>query len=189
MDRVRFFLGKSVKYGLLFVKALFIRVFYFNSIKLRSLFIGIELSARLKPVGPRARITIGKRFYLRKFSDIECHNAELIIGDRVFINKNCTIIAVHKISIGSDCMFGEDVSIYDHDHQFTLDSVPFREQECISRPVSIGNNVWVGCKVFIGKGVTVGNNVVIAAGSVVTKDIPDNSIYFNTGIRPLRTTQ
>ncbi len=184
MNKVRYFLGKAIKLGALFIKALFIKVFYFDSIRLRSLFIGIEFSSRLKPTG-RGRITIGKTFYLRKYSDIECRDGEVVIGDRVFINKNCTIVAAQSIRIGNDCMFGEDVSIYDHDHQFEPGSVPFREQGLVARPVTIGNNVWVGCKTFIGKGVTIGDNVVIAAGSIVTKDGPSNSVYFNSGIRPL----
>jgi maltose O-acetyltransferase len=189
MGKGRFFLGKLIKYPLLFVKALIIKIFYFGTIRLRSLFIGIELTARLKPIGPRAHMTIGKRFYVRKYSDIECRGGEIVIGDRVFINKNCTIVAVEKISIGNDCMFGEDVSIYDHDHSFDLNGVPFRNQGVKSRPITIGNNVWVGCKVFIGKGVNIGDNVVIAAGSIVTMDIPSDSIYFNSGIKPLRTAR
>lgn len=176
---------KVVKYSILVPKTLMLKLRYVRTLTFRSYLIGMELSAKLKPIGKNARISIGKRFYLRKYSDIECHDGEIIIGDRVFINKNCTIVSIEKIVIGNNCMFGEDISIYDHDHNFMLSDIPFRDQGFRSKPVIIGNNVWLGCKVFIGKGVTIGDNVVVASGSIVTKSIPSNSIYLNGGFRSL----
>jgi acetyltransferase-like isoleucine patch superfamily enzyme len=166
-------------------KLLVLKLFNFSKLKLRSLFIGIELSSKLKLFGSTAKITIGKWSYIRKRADLECHNGEIIIGDRVFINKYCTIISNEKITIGNNCMFGEDVSIYDHDHRYELSGIPFRDHGFTSKPVIIGNNVWLGCKVFDGKGVVIGDNVVVADGSIVTKHIPSNSIYSKGDVRSL----
>ena len=99
------------------------------------------------------------------------------------MNKNCNIVCRSEITIGDDCMFGESVSVYDHDHDISV--VPFRKDRYVSQPVYIGNNVWIGCHAFVGKGVTIGDNVVIGAGSIVTKDIPGNSVFTNKWIKPI----
>ena len=79
--------------------------------------------------------------------------------------------------IGNDCIFGENVCMYDHDHLFERKNGNFREQGFKKIPISIGNNCWIGSGVIILKGVSIGNNCVIAAGAVVTKDIPDGEIW------------
>lgn len=169
-------ISKIFKYVFFLVKLIFLKTLYFRSLKFGSIFIGLESGSEIKLVG-KAKVFIGKGSYIRRCTVLECHNGEIDFGEKVFVNRNCTFVARERIKVGNNCMFGEGVSIYDHDHLFKINNGPFRDQGFRSRPISIGNNVWVGCKVFIGKGVSIGDNVVVAAGSVVTKSIPSNTIY------------
>ncbi len=98
-------------------------------------------------------------------------NGKLIIKNGTYLNRNTLIVANKLVEIGSDCKISWDVIIMDTD----LHPLPGKT-ETIDRPVVIGNNVWIGCRAIILKGVKIGNGAIIAAGSVVTKDIPENSI-------------
>lgn len=128
---------------------------------------------------PGASVRLGKWLYLRFGSEVEAHaSAGIVIGDHVFVNKNCSIVARASIHIGNHCLIGDGVSIYDHDHVFADSELPFQQQGFRSAPVKIGSNVWIGAKVFIGKGVTIGDNVVIGAHSLITEDIAENTIVY-----------
>jgi acetyltransferase-like isoleucine patch superfamily enzyme len=134
-------------------------------------------------------ITFGHMVYVRKGTDLEVRGSGTIyIGDRTFFGKNCMIVAREEIRIGSNCLFGEDVSIYDHNHRHSLEAISFREQGFDCKPIKIGNNVWVAAKAFISAGVTIGDNVVVGAGAIITKDVPSNMLVFTrvaTEMRPL----
>jgi len=93
-------------------------------------------------------------------------------GEKVFFNFNCVVLDVMKVSIGSRTLFGPNVQIYTATHP-----VNFQERASgleYAKPITIGEDVWVGGSVVICPGVTIGNRTVIGAGSVVTKDIPDD---------------
>ncbi|MDD1016292.1 sugar O-acetyltransferase [Pseudomonas rubra] len=92
------------------------------------------------------------------------------VGANVFMNFNCVILDVTLVSIGADCQIGPAVQIYTADHP--LDPELRRSGLESGRPVTIGNNVWIGGGAIILPGVTVGDNAVIGAGSVVTRDVP-----------------
>ncbi len=133
-------------------------------------------------IDKHASVRFGELITIRKRSDIEVYETGIVeIGNRVFINKNCTIVCRKSVSIGNDCMFGVGVSVYDHDFQRAVSSAPFRAQGFVSKPVRIGNNVWIGAHCFIRAGVTIGDNVVVGAGTVVTKDIPAGTTAYNRG--------
>ncbi|WP_081911648.1 acyltransferase [Clostridium culturomicium] len=94
--------------------------------------------------------------------------AQLIIGQGTNIGDRTEIHVGTSISIGRDCAISWDVCILDRDyHEFNSK----REEKA---SVIIGNNVWIGCRATILKGVTIGDGAVVAAGSVVTKDVPAN---------------
>ncbi|ATO46797.1 hypothetical protein C5L30_000778 [Companilactobacillus farciminis] len=94
------------------------------------------------------------------------------VGDDFLSNYNLTILDVAPVNIGNNVMIGPNVDIYTVNHPMTAKGR--REYLGKGFPVTIGNDVWIGGKVTITPGVTIGNNVVVAAGAVVTKDIPDN---------------
>ena len=109
---------------------------------------------------------------------IEAHDpdAEVIIGDGVWINNNAVIIAERtKISIGKNTLIGTEFTVYDSDfHELH----PARRLSGMheTASVEIGENVFIGSRVTVLKGVSIGYNTVIAAGSVVSKNIPPNVV-------------
>lgn len=102
----------------------------------------------------------------------------ITLNGYVFFNSNVSLNCLDKITFGSNCIVGENVKFYDHDHIFDCQSI-FHSSGFKTAPISIGNNVWIGAGVIILKGVTIGDNVVIAAGSLVNKDVKSNCVYYN----------
>jgi maltose O-acetyltransferase len=94
------------------------------------------------------------------------------VGDDFLSNYNLTILDIAPVNIGNNVMIGPNVDIYTVNHPMTAQGR--RDYLGKGSPVTIGNDVWIGGKVTITPGVTIGNNVVVAAGAVVTKDVPDN---------------
>ena len=92
------------------------------------------------------------------------------VGNNVFINYNCTLLDVGKITIGDNCMLAPNVAIYTAGHPLHPDSRNSGYE--YGMDVTNGNNVWIGGSVVITPGVRIGDCCVIGAGSVVTKDIP-----------------
>ena len=99
-------------------------------------------------------------------------------GENVYFNVNCVVLDTMKVEIGDNVFFGPSVQIYTATHP--LDAIERRTVE-FSKPVSIGNDCWIGGNSVILPGVKIGNGVTIGAGSVVTKDIPPYSIAGGKG--------
>ncbi|EPP4297529.1 acyltransferase [Vibrio cidicii] len=133
-----------------------------------------------------ARVSVGDYFRARSGLNFNVTSGVLSIGDNVFFNRNCSINVRKNVSIGNDCMFGENVLIYDHDHNFKKLDIPFSKQGFFCDEVKIGNNVWIGSNTIILKGVSIGNNVVVGAGSVVSKNIESDCIYRQDIIRNIK---
>jgi len=93
-------------------------------------------------------------------------DAELRIGKGTYLNRNTLVVARSNVTIGEECRIAWDVVIMDSDQH----PVPGKEMQ--HKPVVIGDRVWIGCRVIVLKGVRIGDRAVIAAGSVVTKDVP-----------------
>ena len=96
------------------------------------------------------------------------------VGENFFANYDCTILDHGGVYIGDNCMLAPKVCIYTIGHPEEPEGRAVSTAYC--KPVHIGNDVWVGGSAIILPGVTVGNNVIIAAGSIVTKNIPDNVV-------------
>lgn len=112
---------------------------------------------------------IGNRYVLH--SPFHCDfGTQISIGENFVGNFNLTILDEAEVIIGNNVFIGPNVSIYTVEHAIN----PSQRNEGImrSQPVHIGDNVWIGGNVTILPGVSIGNNSVIGAGSVVTKDIP-----------------
>ncbi len=106
------------------------------------------------------------------------------VGRNFFANYNCTILDNGGVKIGDNVMFAPNVSLYTVGHPLDpqLRNAGWEQ----AKPIVIGDNVWVGGNVVILGGVTIGDNVVIGAGSVVTKDIPPNSLAVGNPCKVLR---
>ena len=102
------------------------------------------------------------------------YGKQISIGKRFFANFNVTILDEAPVTIGDDCFVGPNVSIYTACH--STDPVERNTRQEWAKPVTIGNNVWIGGSVTILPGVSIGDNVSIGAGSVVVNDIPSNTI-------------
>ena len=95
-------------------------------------------------------------------------------GKNVFFNFNCVVLDVMKVEIGNQVLIGPNVQIYTATHP--LDAKTRNSWLEYAKPVSIGNNVWIGGGAIIYPGVSIGDGVVIAGGAVVTKSVPDNAV-------------
>jgi maltose O-acetyltransferase len=114
----------------------------------------------------------GKNFYIEP--PFHCdYGYNIYCGDNVYFNVNCVVLDTMPIKIGSNVLFGPAVQIYAASHPIDAE---LRKTVEFSKPVTIGNDCWIGGGAIILPGVTIGNNCVIGAGSVVTKNIPDNSM-------------
>ena len=111
------------------------------------------------------------------------YGANIHLGTRVFFNFNCVVLDVCPVKIGDYSMFGPAVQIYTPMHP--MDPVLRRTQE-YGKPVEIGSDVWVGGGALILPGVTIGSRSVIGAGSVVTRDIPDDTFAAGNPCRVIR---
>lgn len=106
------------------------------------------------------------------------------VGKNFFANYNCTILDVAKVKIGDNCQMAPNVAIYTAGHP--IHPATRNSQYEYGKPVTIGDNVWIGGNTVLCPGVQVGNNVVIGAGSVVTKDLPDWCIAAGNPCRVIR---
>ena len=121
-----------------------------------------------------SKVIVGKRFISNGPMYIDVlENASLLISDYSFFNHNCNITVRDFVSIGTNCLFGYNVVIIDHDHDMSKGI----HGNYIRKGITIRNNVWVGSNVTITAGVTIGDNAIIAAGAVVTKDVEANALY------------
>jgi acetyltransferase-like isoleucine patch superfamily enzyme len=106
------------------------------------------------------------------------------IGRNVFINQNCTMYDLGGIDIGDDVLIGPNVSLITSGHPVD----PAQRREAVTaKPIVIGRNVWLAAGVTVIGGVTVGENSVVAAGSVVTKDVPANVLAGGNPARVIRS--
>jgi acetyltransferase-like isoleucine patch superfamily enzyme len=115
---------------------------------------------------------------------IEClYGASINIGDNVSFGEGVSISAKSKVAFGDDALIGTRVLLMDHDGH-GIDG----EEEKIA-PINIGKHVWIGDRAIILKGVTIGDNAIIGAGSVVTKDVPSNTIAAGNPARKIGETK
>ena len=96
------------------------------------------------------------------------------IGENFYANHNMIILDGAKVKFGNNVFIGPNCSFYTTNHSLNIE----KRNEGLEqvKPIQIGNNVWLGGNVIVLQGITIGDNVVVGAGSVVTKDIPDNCL-------------
>lgn len=117
--------------------------------------------------------------------DFRCEfGKNITIGDNVYINFGCIILDCSEVTIGSNTLLGPNIGLYAANH--STDATERINGGCYGKPIHIGNNVWLGGDVKVLQGVTIDDNTIIGAGSIVTKDIPDNVIAVGNPCKVIR---
>jgi acetyltransferase-like isoleucine patch superfamily enzyme len=107
------------------------------------------------------------------------------IGKNVFINFDCTFLALGGITIEDDVLIGPKVSLITENHPLN----PLERKGLIGKPIHIKKNAWIGASATILPGVTIGENAVIAAGAVVSKDVSENTVVGGIPAKFIKTIQ
>ncbi|WP_343064803.1 sugar O-acetyltransferase [Listeria rustica] len=117
--------------------------------------------------------------------DFRCEfGRNISVGDYFYANFDCITLDGGKITIGDYVLFGPRVGIFTTNH--AMDALERQHGACYAKPVTIGNNVWLGANVTVNQGVTIGDNTIIGSGSVVRKSIPANVVAVGVPCRVLR---
>lgn len=113
------------------------------------------------------------------------YGSNMVVGEKVFFNFNCVVLDVMQVTIGSRTLFGPNVQIYTATHpadwKIRASGVEF------AKPITIGEDVWIGGSAVICPGATIGDRTIIGAGSVVTKDIPSDVFAAGNPCRVIRS--
>lgn len=112
------------------------------------------------------------------------YGAQISVGRDVFINYNFTVLDVCQVTIGDRTLIGPNVSIYAAGHPIAPEDRATGWE--YGGPIHIGNDVWLGGSCVVLAGVTIGDGAVVAAGSVVTRDVPPNTVVAGNPARVLR---
>lgn len=112
------------------------------------------------------------------------YGTNIKVGEKVFFNFNCVVLDVMQVTIGNRTLFGPNVQLYTATHPMNFNERAKGLE--FARPVTIGDDVWIGGSVVVCPGVTIGNRTVIGAGSVVTKDIPSDVFAAGNPCRVIR---
>ncbi len=111
------------------------------------------------------------------------YGTNIYLGEKVYFNFDCVILDVCEVRIGSHVFVAPGVHIYTATHPLDAD---LRRSQEFGKPVTIGDDVWIGGKAIICPGVTIGDRSVIGAGSVVTKDVPSGVLAAGNPCRVIR---
>jgi acetyltransferase-like isoleucine patch superfamily enzyme len=106
------------------------------------------------------------------------------VGRNVFVNQNCTFYDLGGLDIGDDVLIGPNVSLITSGHPIEPSQ---RRTGVVAKPIVIERNVWIAAGATVIGGVTVGENSVVAAGSVVTNDVPSNTLVGGNPARVIRS--
>jgi acetyltransferase-like isoleucine patch superfamily enzyme len=109
-------------------------------------------------------------------------SGHLDIGNNVFINYGTSIVAASHVRIGNDCLIGTHVMVMDCDYHRVED----KSWDTTGQPIVLEDRVWLANRSIVLKGVTVGHDAVVAAGAVVTRDVPPRSVVAGNPARVVR---
>jgi len=134
---------------------------------------------------PYRRFSIGKKSVVESFSCINNAVGDVMIGDHTRVGIHNTIIG--PVTIGSHVNLAQGITVTALNHNFSDTAKRIDEQGVSTKPVVIGDDVWVGANAVILPGVTIGSHVVVAAGAVVTKDVPSHTLVAGVPAKVIRT--
>lgn len=145
----------------------------------------LQANTNIKVIKKNCAVELGD--YVKIFSNVKLsvtgddERALLKIGSHASIGNRTEIHCGKEISIGDNCIIAWDVVIMDWDYHKLNSRISVR------KPVHIEDNVWIGCRAIILKGVRIGKGSIIAAGSVVTKDVPSNTLVAGNPAKIVKT--
>jgi acetyltransferase-like isoleucine patch superfamily enzyme len=137
-------------------------------------------------IGRDAVVELGRWSWIGHGTKIRAHEGVVKIGAKSVLGQECTISSFQHVEIGRECIVADRVMMIDFDHGVVEVERPIRLQGIYKRDVKVGHNCWIGYGACILRGVTVGDNSVIGTSSVVTKDLPANSVSAGIPARVLR---
>lgn len=132
-------------------------------------------------------ITFGKDIGLRDHVCVSARpKSEIVLGNKVFLNNGCQIIAHERIVLGDNVRCGQNTMFFDHDYDYNaLGGCSSKKFKC--SPIIVGSGTWIGAGCIILRGTKIGSNCVIGAGTVLKGVIPDNTIVVQKRENELRT--
>lgn len=151
-----------------------------------------ELDAPTKQRTRKTEITLADNAQLTLQGDVILYEgvgvrltsgATLSIGNHTYVNRSASIDCTQEITIGDYCAISDNVQILDSDfHPMTYNG----KTSAMSKPVHIGNHVWIGRSAIILKGVTIGDGAIVGAGSIVTRDVPPGCLVAGNPARVIK---
>ena len=126
------------------------------------------------------RVDDGFRLFPPVYTDF---GKNIKIGKDVFVNSGCCFQDQGGVTLGDGCLVGHNVVFATLDH----DKRPGRRGDMTAAPIVVGKDVWIGAHATILKGVTIGDGAIVAAGAVVTRDVPPNTIAAGVPARVVKT--
>lgn len=181
-NRLAHWLGTAAHYLRLAVPALNAKFHFRSATRL-----GRSVTLRGWPaVANHGQMTIGERVRLvstvAKLELVTLPGGHLEIGNNVFVNYGSSLVASKHVKIGNDCLIGTHVMVMDCDFHRVED----KRWDTVGYPVILEDRVWLGNRSIVLKGVTVGHDAVVAAGSVVTRDVPPRTVVAGVPARVVR---
>jgi acetyltransferase-like isoleucine patch superfamily enzyme len=150
------------------------------------LFLGRRLQIQ---IARRGRVDFGRFVWIGDGTKIRCHEGEVVIGAKTVLGQDCTISAYRRVRIGEQCVIADRAMFIDFDHGVVEVERPIRHQGIYKRDVIIGSNCWIGYGACILRGVRVGDNAIVGSNSVVTRDVPANSVVGGVPAKVIRTRE
>lgn len=158
----------------------FIRMAFLNAVHMGN--VNASLVQNINPrteiaVGGKSKLTLKHSVFTRRNVSFRVEGGELTIGTS-FFNQGCSITCMENIQIGDNCLFGPNVVVVDHDHEYRYTDER-RGNHYRKAPISIGNNVWIGANVTILRGTQIEDGAVIGAGCVIRGKVEKNTVVVN----------
>lgn len=158
----------------------FIRMAFLNAVHMGN--VNASLVQNINPrteiaVGGKSKLTLKHSVFTRRNVSFRVEGGELTIGTS-FFNQGCAITCMDNIQIGDNCLFGPNVVVVDHDHEYRYIDER-RGNHYKKAPISIGNNVWIGANVTILRGTQIEDGAVIGAGCVIRGKVEKNTVVVN----------
>lgn len=162
------------------IKMYLYKTIYFNRVFFK---FPIKIKGTVKIlVDKHSKIIFGKNVKIRYGSILTAERGgKISIGNNVFINDNAHITSLKSIIIKDNVHIGQNLVILDHDHDYRNNFANY-----ITKDIVIEENVWIGANVTILKGVKIGKNSVIAAGTLVNKDVKENTVIYDSREKGIR---